>query len=49
MREKTTPTTTLAIEDNSRMNPPNGLTAIAARPKKMPEMPNSAINAMTSQ
>mgnify|MGYP003693726429 CR=1 FL=1 len=45
MRENTTPTTTPAIEDNSRMNPPNGLIAIAARPEKMPEMPNSTINA----
>ena len=42
MREKMMPTTTLAIEDNSRMNPPNGLIAIVARPEKMPEMPNSA-------
>ena len=49
MREKTMPTTTLAIEDNSRMNPPNGLIAIAARPEKMPEMPNRQIKAMTSQ
>jgi hypothetical protein len=31
------------------MNPPNGLTAISARPKKMPRMPNSAIKAITSQ
>jgi hypothetical protein len=31
------------------MNPPNGLIAIAASPEKMPEMPSSAINAMTSQ
>jgi hypothetical protein len=30
------------------MNPPNGLIAIAARAEKMPEMPNSAINAITS-
>ena len=44
MRENTTPTMTLAIEDNSTMNPPNGLIAIAARPEKMPEMPNSTIN-----
>ena len=49
MRENTTPTTTLAIEDNSTINPPNGLIAIAARPEKMPEMPNSVINAITSQ
>ena len=49
MRENTMPTTTLAIEDNSTMNPPNGLIAIAARPEKMPEMPNSEISAMTSQ
>ncbi len=49
MREKITPTTTLAIEDNSRINPPNGLIAIAANPEKMPEIPNSVINAMTSQ
>jgi hypothetical protein len=49
MREKMTPTTTLAIEDNSWMNPLNGLMAIAARPEKMPAMPNSPINAMTSQ
>ena len=27
---KITPTTTLAIEDNNMMNPPNGLIAIAA-------------------
>jgi len=34
MRENTTPTTTPAIEDNSRMNPPNGLIAIAASPEE---------------
>ena len=34
MRENTMPTTTLAIEDSSTMNPPNGLIAIAARPEK---------------
>src|SRR5205823_12549229 len=49
MREKMIPTTTLAIEDNSKMNPPNGLIAIAARPEKMPEMPNRQISAITSQ
>ena len=31
------------------MNPPNGLIAIAARPEKIPEMPNSTISAITSQ
>jgi hypothetical protein len=30
MRENTIPTNTPAIEDNSRMNPANGLIAIAA-------------------
>ena len=49
MRVNTTPTTTLAIEDNSTMNPLNGLIAIAPNPEKMPEMPNSTINAITSQ
>ena len=47
--EVATPTTTLAIADNSWMNPPNGLIAIAARPEKMPAMPNSPISAITSQ
>ena len=37
MRENMMPTRTLAIEDNNRMNPPNGLTAIEARPEKMPD------------
>ena len=37
MRENTIPTTTLAIEDNSKMKPPNGLIAIAANPEKIPE------------
>ena len=32
-----------------RMKPPNGLIAIAAKPEKMPEMPNSTISAITSQ
>ena len=36
MREKMMPTTTLAIEDSSRMNPPNGLIAIVARLLKTP-------------
>ena len=49
MRENTMPTMTLAIEDNSTMNPPNGLIAIAANPEKTPEMPNSPISAITSQ
>jgi len=49
MREKMMPTITLAIEANNCMNPPNGLIAIAARPEKMPAMPNSPINAMTGQ
>ncbi len=49
MRENTTPTTTLAIEDSSTMNPPNGLIAIAASPEKMPDMPNSTISPITSQ
>jgi hypothetical protein len=49
MRENTIPTTMLAIEDNSWMNPPKGLIAIAANPEKMPAMPNSPISAMTSQ
>jgi hypothetical protein len=35
------PTTTLAIEDSNRMNPPNGLIAIVASPLKMPAMPNN--------
>src|ERR1700722_9187244 len=49
MRENTTPTITLAMDDNNTMNPPNGLIAIAASPEKMPEMPNSEISAITSQ
>jgi len=49
MRENTTPTTTPAMLDKSRMKPPNGLIAIAAKPLKMPEMPNSTISAITSQ
>ena len=49
MREKMIPTTTLAIEDNSKMKPLNGLIAIAARPEKIPEMPNRQISAITSQ
>jgi len=32
IREKMMPTTTLAIADSSIINPPNGLTAIAASP-----------------
>ena len=49
MREKMMPTMTPAIEDNIWMNPPNGLIAIEASPEKMPPMPKSPINAMTSQ
>ena len=49
IRENITPTITLAIEDNSTMNPPNGLIAIAARPEKMPVIPNRVTNAITSQ
>ena len=33
MRENTMPTITPAIEDSSRMKPPNGLIAIAAKPE----------------
>ena len=40
---------TLAIEDNSTMNPPNGLIAIAASAEKIPDKPNSTIKPMTSQ
>jgi len=49
MREKMIPTSTLAIEDNNKMKPPNGLIAIAASPEKMPEMPNRQISPITSQ
>ena len=49
MRENTTPTTTPAIEDNSRMNPPNGLIAIVASAEKIPDRPNRTIKPMTSQ
>ena len=49
MRENTTPTTALAIEDNNRMNPANGLIAISPRLAKIPERPNSTIKPMTSQ
>ena len=41
--EKMIPTSTLAIDASSTMKPPNGLIAIAARPLKIPEIPNSTI------
>jgi hypothetical protein len=49
MRENTIPTTPPAMLESSTRNPLNGLIAIAARPEKTPERPNSAIRAITSQ
>ena len=48
IRENTTPTTTPAIEDNSMMNPTNGLIAIVESAEKIPDKPNNTIKPMTS-
>ena len=46
MREDTIPTPAPAMLESGTRNPLNGLIAIAARPEKTPERPNSATRAI---